>query len=336
VAHPARVLVLASHQRELSFRFHKRIIFRSDRTLLQVRWSETRALPGKTLAALFSSQHLHQTMAIPLEDDFTDIIGKAQRGLSISDSQLAEKSGAKPEQIRALRDGNVDEEAIRRIAPALRLNADALLDLAAEKWKPQEIGAINGLAQFNTPYDGITVNAYLLWDPENREAVAFDTGANCDEMLRRIRNEKLSVKLILLTHAHGDHIADLSRLKKQTRAPVFISEREPTSGAETIAEGKRFSLGKLEIESLSTWGHSPGGMTYVVHGLTKPVAVVGDSLFAGSMGGGNVSYDDAVKNNREKILTLPDDTIICPGHGPMTTVGEERKHNPFFAGASSF
>jgi hydroxyacylglutathione hydrolase len=59
---------------------------------------------------------------------------------------------------------------------------------------------------------------------------------------------------------------------------------------------------------------------------------VGDSLFAGSMGGGNVSYQDALRNNLEKILTLPDETIICPGHGPMTTVGEEKLHNSFFAG----
>jgi hydroxyacylglutathione hydrolase len=72
-------------------------------------------------------------------------------------------------------------------------------------------------------------------------------------------------------------------------------------------------------------------MTYVVTGLTRPIAIVGDSLFAGSMGGGNVSYRDALRTNLEKILTLPDQTIICPGHGPMTTVGEEKEHNPFFA-----
>ena len=270
-------------------------------------------------------------MAIPLEDNFTDIIGKAQRGLGISDSQLAEKSGIKSEEIRALRAGPIDENAIRRIAPVLQLNADALLDLAAGKWEPQEIGSVDGLAQFTTPYHGVTVNAYLIWDPESREAVAFDTGANCDEMLDRIRKERLSVKLILLTHAHGDHVADLSRLKKQTRVPVYISEREPTSGAETIAKGKVFRVGKLEIEARSTWGHSPGGMTFFVRGLTKPIAVAGDSIFAGSMGGGNVSYADAIRNNLDKILTLPDDTIICPGHGPMTTVGEEKEHNPFFA-----
>jgi hydroxyacylglutathione hydrolase len=72
-------------------------------------------------------------------------------------------------------------------------------------------------------------------------------------------------------------------------------------------------------------------MTYVVTGLARPVAVVGDSLFAGSMGGGNVSYQDALRNNREKILTLTDETIVCPGHGPLTTVGKEKRDNPFFA-----
>ena len=73
-------------------------------------------------------------------------------------------------------------------------------------------------------------------------------------------------------------------------------------------------------------------MTYVVTGLAHPIAIVGDSLFAGSMGGGNVSYRDALQNNLEKILTLPDETIICPGHGPMTTVGEEKQTQPVFCG----
>ena len=151
-------------------------------------------------------------------------------------------------------------------------------------------------------------------------------------MLRKIETEELSVKLILLTHAHLDHIADLSRLVKQTGAPVYLSKRESAPLAQPIAEGKKFRAGKIEIESRLTWGHSEGGMTYVVASLARPIAVVGDSLFAGSMGGGNVSYEEALKNNLEKILTLPDETILCPGHGPMTTVGEEKMHNPFFAG----
>jgi glyoxylase-like metal-dependent hydrolase (beta-lactamase superfamily II) len=267
---------------------------------------------------------------IPLEDNFTDIIDKAQRGLAISDSQLAQKSGVPAEKIRELRDGKVDDNALARVAPILNLAPAALIDSAHARWKPRGV-ELGGVAQFNTPYGDMTVNAYLVWDAETRDAVAFDTGADCGEMLERVEREKLHVKFILLTHAHPDHIEDLDRLRQKTGAPVFISEREPAAGARSFAEGKQFQVGKLEIETRLTWGHSPGGITFVVNGLAHPVAIVGDSLFAGSMGGGGVSYPDAVKNNREKILTLPNDTIICPGHGPMTTVGEEKQHNPFFA-----
>jgi hydroxyacylglutathione hydrolase len=269
-------------------------------------------------------------MAIPLEDNVSDIIGKAQRGLAISDSQLAEKSGVSAEKIRKLREGGIEDDAIERVAPVLNLDAAALRKLAGGEWTPEPVEEIEGLAQFNTNYGDITVNAYLVWEPASREAVAFDTGADCREMLDRVAAEKLTVKLILLTHAHPDHVADLPRLRKETGAPVYISDRETADGAEAIVEGKRFRLGSLEIEARLTWGHSPGGMTYVITGLARPVAIVGDSLFAGSMGGGNVSYGEALRNNREKILTLPDETIVCPGHGPLTTVGKEKRDNPFF------
>ena len=269
-------------------------------------------------------------MPIPLEDNFTDIIGKAQRGLGISDRQLAEKSGAGVDAIRQLHDGKFDRVTSDRIAPILQLDAAALAGLAEEKFRPNEI-QFDGLAQFNTSYHDMQVNSYLVWDPASKEAIAFDSGANCSTLLEHAKKHGLTIKLILLTHAHPDHIADLRRLAQATGAPVFLSSREQAPGAEAIEEGKTFHVGNLGIESRLTWGHSPGGMTFVVTGLARPVAIVGDSLFAGSMGGGNVSYQDAVRNNLEKILTLPDDTVLCPGHGPLTTVGEEKKHNPFFA-----
>ena len=174
-------------------------------------------------------------------------------------------------------------------------------------------------------------NGYLVSSETSKDAVLIDPGDEVDALLEAVRNEQLNVGLILLTHAHPDHVADLRRLRKATGAPVYISELEAEEGAEAIAEGKRFWSGSLEIEARLTSGHSPGGMTYVVTGLSRPVAIVGDSLFAGSMGGGNVSYEDALRNNREKILTLPDETVICPGHGPLTTVGKEKRDNPFFA-----
>ncbi|MEP7015488.1 MAG: MBL fold metallo-hydrolase [Verrucomicrobiota bacterium] len=269
-------------------------------------------------------------MNIPLEDTFADILGKAQRGLEISDFDLAEKARVNTEKVNELRGGEFDELALLRVAPVLGLAGRALVELAKGEWQPQQVD-LEGLAQFSTHYDDMLVNAYVVWDPKSKEAAAFDTGADCSEMLQFIKDKKLTVKLILLTHAHPDHIADLTRLQEETAAPVFVSARELVSGAEAINEGKHFQLGQIAIESRLTWGHSRGGMTYVATGLTHPVAIAGDSIFAGSMGGGSISYNDALQNNLEKILTLPDDTIICPGHGPMTTVGEEKEHNPFFA-----
>lgn len=268
---------------------------------------------------------------IPLEDNVGDIIGKAQRGLRISDTELAEKARVSSQKIRKLREGDFDELALLRVAPALGLAARALCELAKNEWHPKKIDE-RGLAQFNTRYHDMAVNAYLVWDPATRVAAAFDTGADCSGMVHFANGEKMNVQLILLTHAHSDHVADLPSLREETGGQVFAPTRESVPGAEPIEEGKRFRLGNLQIDTRLTWGHSPGGMTYVVSGLPRPIAIVGDSLFAGSMGGGNVSYDDALQNNLEKILTLPNETIICPGHGPMTTVGEEKQHNPFFAG----
>ena len=269
---------------------------------------------------------------IPLEDNFSDVIGKAQRGLRLSDTELAEKARVSSQKIRQLREGSFDELAVARVAPALGLAARQLCDLAQGRWQPKKTGAVEGLEQFATNYHDMGVNSYLVWDPQSKQAVAFDTGADCRDMLKGAKKRGLTIKTILLTHAHPDHVADLPRLREETGASVYTPAEEPVPGAQTFEEGKHWQLGVLHIDTRKTWGHSRGGMTYVVNGLSRKLAIVGDAIFAGSMGGGNVSYQDALQTNLEKILSLPDDTLICPGHGPMTTVGEEKQHNPFFAG----
>jgi glyoxylase-like metal-dependent hydrolase (beta-lactamase superfamily II) len=268
-------------------------------------------------------------MAIPLEDKFNDIVGKAMRGFKLSDSEVAEKAGVSATAVEALRDGTWDEAVARQIAPVLALKADALVASGNETWQPKPV-ALDGFAQFNTPYEDMTVNSYLAWDPASGAAVAFDTGADCSGMLALIAEKKLTVKLILLTHTHGDHIFDLDRLKEKTGAPAYVGDREPIDGAETFAAGRAFEAGALKISSGLTWGHSKGGITFLVKGLAQPVAVVGDAVFAGSMGGGGVSYGAALATNREHILSCSDDTVIASGHGPLTTVGEQKVHNPFF------
>lgn len=272
-------------------------------------------------------------MPISLEDSFADVLGKAQRGLDFSDEKLAAAARISISDLHAAQQGKVDENTLIALAAPLQLNAQALLTLAHGKYYPSGKTEIDGLLQFTTPYGDILVNSYLVWDPAEKIAAAFDTGAESSQMLEAIKRLQLRTAFILLTHTHVDHIADLTKLKNVTNARVAVSRAEAVGNIEAFDEGHRYTLGSLEIETRLTSGHSRGGTTYVIKGLDKPVAIVGDALFAGSMGGANLNFAEALKNNREKILTLPDNTILCPGHGPMTTVADEKKHNPFYAAA---
>ena len=269
------------------------------------------------------------TAPLPLEDSAADIVGKAMRGLKLDDAGVAAHAGLSAAAVRAMREGAFDEKAARAVAPVLGLGADALGATGAKSWRPQPV-EVAGLVTFTTPFEDMTVNSYLAFDRASGEAVAFDTGADCTAMLDFLRRENLSLPLILITHTHPDHIADLARLQRETGANIFTGTREPADGARTFDEGRTFDCGALHLETRLTWGHCKGGITYVIHGLPRPVAIVGDAVFAGSMGGGGISYADALRTSREQILTLPADTVLCPGHGPLTTVGEEKAHNPFF------
>lgn len=271
---------------------------------------------------------------ISLEDNFTDVLGKAQRGLGLSDADLVARAGIKPEELAALQRGEIRDHPLRAVARALQLNPAATMSLARHEWYPEQPEFPRGFALFNTPYDGdLTVNSYLIWDARSRIAAAFDTGMTCTAMLDTIAAEKLSLHYIFLTHTHEDHIADLPRLAEATKAQVWASEREPSDypGAKTFSENAHFHLGELAIKTLSTWGHSPGQTTFFVTGLSWPLAIVGDSLFAASVGGSREHYADQLKNNREKIFRLPADTVLACGHGPLTTLNQERRYNPFFA-----
>jgi glyoxylase-like metal-dependent hydrolase (beta-lactamase superfamily II) len=124
-------------------------------------------------------------------------------------------------------------------------------------------------------------------------------------------------------------VADLATLRTGSQT-IYACDKEPWDGAERFDAGHEFSLGGLRIETKQTSGHSRGGITYIIHGLDERVAIVGDALFASSMGGGMVSWAEALATNRRYILSNPDNTVICPGHGPMTTVGQEKAHNPFY------
>jgi hydroxyacylglutathione hydrolase len=270
---------------------------------------------------------------IPLEDNFTDVIAKAQRGLGVSDKELCELAEVSPEDLKAVQSGQLLDAVIRRVARHLHLGPNALEELAHKRWYPDVPVFPHGFAIFNAPFEDITVNSYLIWDSRARAAAAFDTGPDATAMLDIIRTERLKLQMLFITHAHDDHIADLPRIVAETGAEVWASEREARDlpGAKVFKENAHFHIGGLAIKTLATWGHSPGQTSFYVTGLSYPLAVVGDSLFASSIGGSATHLRDQHRNNVEKILSLPRNTVLACGHGPLTTVSQEKRHNPFFA-----
>jgi hydroxyacylglutathione hydrolase len=272
---------------------------------------------------------------IELEDFFEDVIGKTLRGTGMADGVLSFLTNVETDTIAKLKDGEFDEAAVRAIAPSLGLDADTLVELANRSWRP-DLVELEGLRQFNTvfdpdPDDMMTVNSYLIWDTQTKEAALFDTGADADTALTAVKELGLELKTLFITHSHIDHIIDREKVvSAHPGVRVLVNGKEPVAGAERFAAGDTFSIGTLRVTTRLTWGHSPAGTTYVVNGLSRPVAVVGDAIFAQSMGGGVISFKDALATNRSEIFTLEEQTIICPGHGPMTSVGEEKAHNPFF------
>ncbi len=270
---------------------------------------------------------------IPIEDHFNDVIAKAQRGYGIADDELVARAEITPADLAAVKAGEPNVAVIRRLARHLKLSPDALEVLARKEAYPRAPVFPRGFAMFNTRFEDMTVNNYLVWDQKSREAAVIDTGAEVSDLLGLVAAERLRVKCILLTHTHEDHVAALPRLAEATGAEVWSSEREPMDfpGARTFAENAYFHLGVIAIKALSTWGHSPGQTTFYVKGLSWPLALCGDSLFSASIGGSPTHFPEQVKNTRARIFSLPKDTVIGPGHGPLTTLAHERKYNPFFA-----
>jgi hydroxyacylglutathione hydrolase len=270
---------------------------------------------------------------IPIEDNFNDVIAKAQRGYGISDAELATRAEVSPEDLAAVKAGEARIPVIRRLARHLQLSPDALEVLAKKEAYPRAPIFPRGFAMFNTPYGDMTVNNYLVWDNKTREAAIIDTGADAAELLALVLGNRLRVKHLFLTHTHEDHVAELARIVAATRADVWSHEREPVDfpGARTFSDYAYFHLGVIAIKCLPTWGHSPGQTTYYVQGLSWPLALCGDSLFSASVGGSPTHFREQVKNTRARIFSLPKDTVIGPGHGPLTTLAHERKYNPFFA-----
>lgn len=271
-----------------------------------------------------------------LEDGLSDIMAKAQRGLGIATSTLAEAAGLDAQVTRGLRTGDWSVELIRAVAPHLDLDPANLLKIAHDDYQPPT-ALPEGITQVSSAaplpgYPEMRVHAYLIFDPEGNGAVLFDTGTEADAILKQLHLARRKLAGICITHAHWDHVHVLDELHAAwPEAPILHPPAEPVEGARPFPMENEVRFGGLGVCARSTPGHSPGAISYLVTGLSRPAMIVGDSIFAASIGGvPSPAYRNALESIRRNILSLPEETVLCPGHGSLTTVGYERAHNPFF------
>ena len=193
-------------------------------------------------------------------------------------------------------------------------------------------------------------NCSILGDEASGEAIVVDPGADIPRIMAVLNRHKLTVRQILITHAHIDHIAGAARLKHLTGAPILYNPRDlplvkmmdvqagwlgiPTPEVlppdDTLEEGRVIAITGLSGNILHTPGHTQGSVCLYLP--TQQLLIAGDTLFAGSVGRTDLPGGDGpmlIRSIHEKLLPLPDETVVFPGHGPSTTIGEERESNPF-------
>jgi len=219
------------------------------------------------------------------------------------------------------------------------------------------------------PVGMLQCNCHVLGDVETHEALVLDPGDEIERILEILARYHLKVRAIVSTHSHIDHVGGIANLARATGAPVLMHEADlllyqhldlqaawlgmPTPEAAAIdqflREGDAVRWGDFEARVLHTPGHSPGSITLFLPSEKQivepreqprkdsaPQLFAGDTLFAGSIGRTDLwggSYDQILKSIRGKLLSLPDETIVFPGHGPSTTIGVERERNPFLQNA---
>ncbi len=271
-----------------------------------------------------------------LEDHLGDVIRKARAMSNISPPAAAQAAGLTEAELAALEDSGQPKEAMNfaKLAELLGLHAGKLESLA-KGWAPSEkdLGVWREFRCITTAGSGITVNCYILWDEVSREAALFDTGWEAQPILKIISENQLQLRHIFITHTHEDHIAALDEIRQEFPKARLHSSTKNGPVEQRNRANDFLHLGSLRISNRDTPGHAEDGTTYIIGNWpddAEHVAIVGDAIFSASMGRGNQSWELARQKVREQILSLPPGTLICPGHGPLTTVAEEKAHNPFF------
>lgn len=281
---------------------------------------------------------------IPLEDTFGDVLRKAMRGNAVSAQELSKSTGIEAASIDAwLKDnGAANDDQARAIARTLQLDPGKLADTAAQRWYPPSIERDDVR---HHPHDPHPSNGYVFFlDPSTtlgtgsgRRSALVDPAGVPANLLRVLREGDYHLQYILITHKHADHCdatADVAAAFPQAQVVMHKLDVEAigalASKAVLVRDGDDLPFGEgAAIRMLHTPGHTDGSSCF----LFRSMLFSGDTLFAASVGGAygdDSTYGDILNSVRSKIFTLPDDTVLMPGHGPPSTIALEKAHNPFF------
>ena len=200
------------------------------------------------------------------------------------------------------------------------------------------------------PVGPLQCNCSVIGDESTREGLVIDPGDDIEDVLTLVRKHNLQVKQIVITHAHIDHVGGAMKLRAATGAPILLNQNDyallkmldaqaawigvaPPGKVEidhSVAQADSIKTGSLSADVIHTPGHTEGSICLYFPAEKKLIA--GDTLFAGSIGRTDLpggSFEKIIRSLHDKVLELPDDTVVIPGHGPLTTIGDERQSNPF-------
>lgn len=275
----------------------------------------------------------------PLEDELGDILEKAIARAGISREELARRSGVAPARILDAIDYRPDltPAELQRLAVELDLNEVGLCAIGAGGYPLPEIGSLPFcLWPLRIPHGIGVANAYLVGECGQDHALLFDTGpggfgAAWPRMIRRL-------DAVFLTHAEAEHVGGLPEVSRQFAPPAaFQPAGAGVPGTQPLADRETRRFGPLKVTAWATPGHAEAHHCYLVEAEAARrgpgLLISGDLLFAGSVGGAYSSPSQLFGNVRRVLDDLPAETVVAPGHGPMTTIGHERRFNPFAVGS---
>jgi hydroxyacylglutathione hydrolase len=271
-----------------------------------------------------------------LIDQLGDIIWKARQNAGADLDSAAAAANLTVAQLESLeRTGQTDARPnLTGLAPLIGLHPQKLQRIAGG-WLPQarDLSLWRELRIINTAREGLSVNCFLVWDEVSRDAALFDTGWDAAPILEIIDNERLQLRHLFLTHTHDDHMAAMGAIRERFPA-VRLHTNSKTAPPQHRNRANDFiHVGSLRVTNRDVPGHAEDGVAYIIGNWPEDaphVAIVGDTIFAGSIATAHQSNDLLKQKIRDQILSLPAETLICPGHGPLTTVAEEKTNNPFF------